>query len=969
MKLAQTLGLEYREEMACSLTDVSPEADYYEAVCIMLYYRVLNTASGDRFDPEGIVARMEMASILKQLVDLAPNFNNLPPDVPSNAWYANAVGAVLEEGLMTVDEEGKFRPTADTLVSDVAFDEVANRLGATTSGTVRLDLSAGSIEIRENKVGITVYRQGESVIRGGNVCIVRQSDTSAATANTISVEGGNVQMTVVELNIAVSADNTSPIEVNGVAALTLNLVGENRLIATSYSGPGIRVTASASLVIEGTGSLKAEPGYYHAGIGSRKSETAGNITINGGTIDIDTRGGAAIGGGEYGCYGTITINGGTVYATGVHSWGTAGIGSGYKAPSGGKGITITGGTVKAWGDESGTGISAGEGKLLITGGEVYACGGYGSSGCGSGLASNNEVRITDAEVTAVGGKLERYSSGTPGIGGGDIVIENSTVSAYSKGNCEGIRGSTVTIRNSQVTVNSSNDGISIKATEEAGITIDGGTVTAQAGIGGKRDIKVAISNANVTASSIMGSTTKNEDSLGAVDITGSTVTLSDGCYEKITIREQPVAAATLADHTVQFAVDAYGYSGLSYQWQELATGKGWANLEGQTGSVLKIQVPEEKVGYYYRCQLTNGWGNVLHTNSAKVNLLAFSMQPESVEVNLNDTAALKAQAACDNVSYHWERSYDDGVTWVDVPGEVYPTLVVDTSLSENGALYRCVITAANGDQLASDSARITVNSDAVTYTIRDYLQNADGKTYTVTDQTVVEAAVDDVVSAPDVFFEGYTRNLNKGVVSGTVTADSGLVLERYYDRNTYAITFDMQGGSALPAMEAIWGADVTRPADPSRYGFTFGGWYADSACTQEYAFDTMPMGGATVYAKWVSGDEGRNGVEYVINNILLRDGSTYEPVSGIPAGKLLAEISVTNLCSTHTDTVMLVTYDKDGRMLDLGFLYAGVPVGSTFTFGMEVDNTDGKVGEIKAFVLSSLNSTLPLAEAKSYDGT
>ena len=34
-------------------------------------------------------------------------------------------------------------------------------------------------------------------------------------------------------------------------------------------------------------------------------------------------------------------------------------------------------------------------------------------------------------------------------------------------------------------------------------------------------------------------------------------------------------------------------------------------------------------------------------------------------------------------------------------------------------------------------------------------------------------------------------------------------------------------------------------------GYIFGGWYLDSACTQECTFTTMPKGGITVYAKWI----------------------------------------------------------------------------------------------------------------------
>ena len=37
---------------------------------------------------------------------------------------------------------------------------------------------------------------------------------------------------------------------------------------------------------------------------------------------------------------------------------------------------------------------------------------------------------------------------------------------------------------------------------------------------------------------------------------------------------------------------------------------------------------------------------------------------------------------------------------------------------------------------------------------------------------------------------------------------------------------------------------------PTKEGYTFAGWYIDEACTTKYDFETMPIGGVTVYAKW-----------------------------------------------------------------------------------------------------------------------
>nr|MCR5047862.1 InlB B-repeat-containing protein [Saccharofermentans sp.] len=47
------------------------------------------------------------------------------------------------------------------------------------------------------------------------------------------------------------------------------------------------------------------------------------------------------------------------------------------------------------------------------------------------------------------------------------------------------------------------------------------------------------------------------------------------------------------------------------------------------------------------------------------------------------------------------------------------------------------------------------------------------------------------------------------------------------------------------------GTSVTRPDDPVREGYVFGGWYADAACTTEYDFGTKIYETKTIYARWI----------------------------------------------------------------------------------------------------------------------
>lgn len=68
----------------------------------------------------------------------------------------------------------------------------------------------------------------------------------------------------------------------------------------------------------------------------------------------------------------------------------------------------------------------------------------------------------------------------------------------------------------------------------------------------------------------------------------------------------------------------------------------------------------------------------------------------------------------------------------------------------------------------------------------------------------------------------------------------------------YTVTFDANGHGTAPAAQTISkGGIVTKPTDPSATGYTFGGWYKESSCTNAWNFTTDTVNGATtLYAKW-----------------------------------------------------------------------------------------------------------------------
>ncbi|MDD6532750.1 MAG: InlB B-repeat-containing protein [Collinsella sp.] len=82
----------------------------------------------------------------------------------------------------------------------------------------------------------------------------------------------------------------------------------------------------------------------------------------------------------------------------------------------------------------------------------------------------------------------------------------------------------------------------------------------------------------------------------------------------------------------------------------------------------------------------------------------------------------------------------------------------------------------------------------------------------------------------------------------------------------HRVKFDARGGSATGDQTPASGSTVTKPADPTREGYTFGGWYTDEACTEAYDFSAAVTADMTLYAKWTknavtpggNGDSGSN---------------------------------------------------------------------------------------------------------------
>lgn len=77
----------------------------------------------------------------------------------------------------------------------------------------------------------------------------------------------------------------------------------------------------------------------------------------------------------------------------------------------------------------------------------------------------------------------------------------------------------------------------------------------------------------------------------------------------------------------------------------------------------------------------------------------------------------------------------------------------------------------------------------------------------------------------------------------------------------HRVKFDTQGGSSINDQTPASGSAVAKPADPTREGYTFAGWYTDAACTKAYDFATAVTADMTLYAKWTKNEASSPGTD------------------------------------------------------------------------------------------------------------
>ena len=101
------------------------------------------------------------------------------------------------------------------------------------------------------------------------------------------------------------------------------------------------------------------------------------------------------------------------------------------------------------------------------------------------------------------------------------------------------------------------------------------------------------------------------------------------------------------------------------------------------------------------------------------------------------------------------------------------------------------------------------------------------------------------------FVGWYTNSELTNPYTFTVLPDQNLTLYAKWDALSYSITFVTNQGTVINAINLTTDQQIDLPADPTRVGYTFEGWFTNAELTTSFNESTMPPNNVTLYAKWV----------------------------------------------------------------------------------------------------------------------
>ena len=297
----------------------------------------------------------------------------------------------------------------------------------------------------------------------------------------------------------------------------------------------------------------------------------------------------------------------------------------------------------------------------------------------------------------------------------------------------------------------------------------------------------------------------------------------------------------------------------------------------------------------------------------------------------------------------------------------------------------------------SDAAQLTLaarpDAPAITKTDETIKGKQDGKLHHL--DTTMEYSTDDgatwnAVQTGSITADGVMENLASGVVrvrkkavANTAGADDGApcgqeIHAQIEEGRTLTVTFDTNGGSAIPALTGLsWHGSTMQTQEPKKAGYILEGWYQEAAFNNKWHFmgetgESLLEDDVTLYAKWT--DDKAPALEAVLTDSARTAVSKNNWYNSLAVTLTYSDNEAVTALYVKKDSeaaytpIPDTTATEDGADVDgntrYRILYTGLADGEhTYTF--KAVDAAGK--ETETAVTAKLDTTKPVFGEASYE--
>lgn len=320
----------------------------------------------------------------------------------------------------------------------------------------------------------------------------------------------------------------------------------------------------------------------------------------------------------------------------------------------------------------------------------------------------------------------------------------------------------------------------------------------------------------------------------------------------------------------------------SYQWQIRYDSENdlWADIQGQRGKgillspAMVLRIIEDQGCAAIRCIVTAD-GETLASAAIPVEVLtpgtmaAFSLDSGNsmsdaspiAEDNENKVNLIIHYKFTDSkiAANPWAASLPAGVAYSTTTPITVPTIagyepkLGESANSGNATLddYQLSLSFSAEDLTKDCEITIVYHPAPVKVIVEHYQQNVDNDNYTLVDTEELSRVTGTVVDNVHKTYDGFYSLLYE---HPTVAADGSTLIQVYYDRYYYLMTFELSGGYGMEAIYARYGATIPLEtmSEPTRPGYILTGWTLDG--NPAAVMRTMPARNTTFVAVWTPGE-------------------------------------------------------------------------------------------------------------------